>query len=301
MNNEIDGKKTAIAFLVRDCEKSLPRFLKRIERLRRYFKNSTVYILENNSRDATKRLLEHYRDTNSNVVLCSSDEPELDAVSRMERMTELRNRCIDMVRDSSFEPQYYILIDSDLDFAPPSVIRALKHAPADWAALFANGKYFLKAGFIRIPVLYYDLFAYLPEDTRVGNGDSLTETQMHKLRPHTQRALQKQHYLKCRSAFGGVGIYRYEATADCHYAVEANTVSKKFNQLCEHIPFNRGVAKNGALYVCRDMKVYYEPIDFKIWFRIFVNAHNEHKELQKMLDIYHKLFPHRGGKGGGSK
>ena len=70
-----------------------------------------------------------------------------------------------------------------------------------------------------------------------------------------------------------MGIYRYDAVKDLRYVAEDNKRSRKFEQLCEHIPFNRGVIKYGTLYVCRDMKVYYEPLSFKTWLKIFVWEH----------------------------
>lgn len=293
MKSMMNRKKAAIAILARDCEKTLPVFLKKIECLREQFESSRIVIVENNSKDKTKSLLEEYRASHADVMLHMFDDPAVDTLPRIEKMALLRNKCLEIVRESNYDPDFYIVIDGDLDFDVPSISRAIQYVPADWAALFANGRYYLKAGSFRIPVLYYDLFAYLPEERQSGDRDSLTETEMLRIRPLTQRALRKKRYLKCRSAFGGVGIYRYEAVGENCYAVENNTVSSKFDHLCEHIPFNRGVSKNGTLYICRDLKAYYEPISIKTWLYCLIVDNIGYDKRQNIKLLYYKLFPRR--------
>ncbi len=289
MPKEVVGKKVAIVFLARDCARTLPEFLKKIERLRLQFADSRVFIVENGSKDSTRNILINYRSSHHSITFYTFDDPEFDRLSRIERMAWLRNKNLDMVRESEFSPDYYIVIDSDLDFELESIVRSIQRAPDNWAAIFANGRYYLKVGFLRIPVLYYDLFAYLPENFRIETGDSLTETEMHRLRKYTHSALRKTDYLKCRSAFGGVGVYRYDAIGESHYRVEENTRSQKFDYLCEHIPFNREVSTKGTLYICRNMKVYYEQISFKIWLKAWALDHNMDKQLQKIKGLYHKI------------
>lgn len=294
-------KIVTIAILARDCEETLPRLFRKIERLRSFFDNSQVIIVENNSKDATKQLLEEYSSSHSFVMLFMVDDPAMDALPRIEKMAVLRNRCLEIVRESGYDPDLYIAIDGDLDFNASSVLRAIQHAPHDWAGLFANGRYYLQAGPLRIPVLYYDLFAYLPEGNHTIEGDSLTEEEMHRIRPITHKALRKNHYLRCRSAFGGVGIYKYEAIGENCYTVEKNTVSSNFEHLCEHIPFNRGVLKNGALYICRDLKVFYEPISIKTWLYCLAADNNRQSDLRKMIGLYRTLFVRNKATDGGSK
>lgn len=299
MAHSDNKKKAAIVILVRDCENTLPLFLKETEDLRAAFSDSLIVIVENNSKDGTKRLLEEYRSTHSGVMLDMSDDPGLDALLRIEKMAVLRNRCLDIVNESVFDPDLYIVIDGDLDFDPPSVLRAMENAPDDWAAIFANGRYYLKAGHCRIPVLYYDLFAYLPEERDPGDKDSLTEEEMLRMRPFIHKALRKKRFLKCRSAFGGVGIYRFDAVGDIRYAAEQNTVSTKFDHLCEHIPFNRGVSMKGSLYICRDLKVYYEPVSVRRWLQCLAADNLSSSEYQKLISLYQRLLPHRREGSGG--
>lgn len=282
MSQVKNTKKVAISFLVRDCEKSLPVFLNNLEKLRSCFFNSQVYILENGSKDSTRDILKEYQSSFASVILNSLNDPELDRLPRIEKMAKLRNTCLDMVKDSCYIPEYFIVADGDLDFDPYSVVRAIQNAPDDWAALFANGRYFLKLGNLRIPVLYYDLFAYLPLDKTAETEDSLTKDEMINLRKNIQKALQTSHYLKCRSAFGGMGIYRYDSIGESRYSAEKNTRSQEFEHICEHIPFNREISNKGELYICSDMKVYYEQITLKTWLKALAIDNNKEKEIKKI-------------------
>lgn len=285
-------KTAAIAFLTRDCEKTLPGFLRKMEQLRACFRDSRVFIVENGSKDATRTLLKQYEQSCQGITLHLFDDPVFDSLSRMQRMVRLRNQCLQLVEESQYQPDYYIILDSDLDYDVASVEKEIRKAPEDWAGLFANGRYYLKAGNVRIPVLYYDLFAYLPdspEGTTSENRDCMTETDMFRLRPQTQKVIRKKRYLKCRSAFGGIGIYRFDAITGCRYTLEKNNVSRKFDYLCEHIPFNRKVSKKGSLYICRGMKVYYEQISFRSLLKARAKDHNRQEELQKLIMIYKKL------------
>ena len=267
------GKKAAFLILARDCGSSLPAFLASLEKLRGYFAESRVMITENNSRDGTGKILAEYRDARPGVVLDSFDAPEYDAMERVERMTALRNRNLDLLKKSGFLPDYVIILDADISFKAASVIRAVLHAPEDFAALFANGRFFLKAGFIRIPALYYDLFAFLPE----GEGtESLKETEMLCGRAGIHRALRKSAYVRCRSAFGGIGVYRYDTISSARYEPVRSTAGDRFPYLCEHIPFNRQAGEHGALYICRGLKTLYEPVSLPVFLK--ESARNLHRE-----------------------
>ncbi len=282
--------KVAISFLSRDCENSLRGFLIKIEKLRSFFISSKVYILENGSKDSTRDILKEYQASSASVILNTIDDKKFDKLPPIEKMAKLRNTILDMVRNSCYLPEYYIVIDGDLDFDPVSVVRAIQSAPDDWSALFANGRYFLKAGNLRIPVLYYDLFAYLPFEKAIKKGDCLTQEEMIELRKSIQKALRISPYFKCRSAFGGVGIYRYDCLGESRYSAERNTRSCEFEHICEHIPFNREIAKKGKLYICRDMKVYYEQISFKTWLKALAIDNNKEKEMKRIKDCLNRLF-----------
>ena len=290
MQHVKNASKVAISFRARGCENSLHGFLTEIERLRSFFLSSQVYILENGSKDSTKDILKKYQASSASVILNTIDDTEFDILPRIEKMAKLRNAILDMVRNSYFLPDYYIVIDGDLDFDAVSVIQAIQNAPDDWSALFANGRYFLKVGNLRIPVLYYDLFAYLPFENIAGKGDCLTKREMIELRKAIQKGLRTSNYLKCRSAFGGVGVYRYDCIGNSRYSVEKNTRSLEFEHLCEHIPFNREISKKGELLICRDMKVYYEQIPLKTWLKALAIDNNKEKEMKKAKVFLNRLF-----------
>ena len=69
--------------------------------------------MENDSKDATRSLLKQYETSHESVILFSFDDPALDNLSRMERMACLRNKCLDLVENSGYEPDYYIVVVSN--------------------------------------------------------------------------------------------------------------------------------------------------------------------------------------------
>ena len=109
-------KKIAIVFLARDCENTLPAFLKKTERLRKFFEDSSVFVVENGSKDRTRSILRAYGETHVNVKLDLFDDSNFDKLPRIEEMAILRNRCLDLVRENGCAPDYYMVIDGDLDF-----------------------------------------------------------------------------------------------------------------------------------------------------------------------------------------
>ena len=256
-------ESAALCILARDCGEALPSFLKSVETLRSSVAGSRVFIVENNSRDSTKEVLKDYADSTPGVVLDSFDDPEYDSLERIERMTLLRNRCLDLVYRDGFRADLLIVADGDIEFDASSVIGAVRSAPEGWAALFANGRYFLRIGRLRIPALYYDLFACLPDG---GGTESLTEEEMLFMRASVQRKIRRQEYVSCRSAFGGMGVYRFEPALRLRYGLEKSTAGDRFVYLSEHIPFHRMLRKSGELYICRGMKVLYEPLPLRVFF-----------------------------------
>ena len=117
-------ESAALCILARDCGEALPSFLKSVETLRSSVAGSRVFIVENNSRDSTKEILQDYADSTPGVVLDSFDDPEYDSLERIERMTLLRNRCLDLVYRDGFRADLLIVADGDIEFDASSVIGA---------------------------------------------------------------------------------------------------------------------------------------------------------------------------------
>ena len=60
-----------------------------------------------------------------------------------------------------------------------------------------------------------------------------------------------------------IGDYKLGYIKDLNYTAEDNTVCKLCETLCEHIPFNNGILKQGANnYIAADMEISYGHCSF---------------------------------------
>lgn len=256
-------KSVVIAIMARDCKESLERNIPKIEQLRNNFKSSAVVVVENDSKDGTKELLKRWTADSENINLIMNDygtvtippasgigEP-LSSLYRIEKMARYRNLYVDYVKKMESTPDYLIVIDIDVNFSVNGILHAIESAPSDWGGLFANGQIFWHGLF----PYFFDMFAYLPYDSK---SVSRTSREMFCNSKTLTRRLRKENYVGCCSAFGGVGVYRWDCVKNAEYHTSKNERSQINEALCEHISFNMAVVNSGYKnYICRDMKINY--------------------------------------------
>lgn len=258
-------KSILIAALARDCNDSVVRNIPKIELLRKEFRESHVVIIENDSKDGTKDTLRKWKEESEGVEAIMNNfgtvtiPEKSDRVSdpgssghRISKMARYRNMYMDYARNASFEFDYLVVMDIDIDdFSVEGIIKCIKNAPDGWGGLFANGRQWYN----RFLSKYYDMFAYVPYGSE--NYDLTFKDMIEGVRSLLEK-MKKNNYVECDSAFGGIGIYRWEAVSESVYKTEKNRKSKWFDMICEHILFNRDVKNCGYRnYICRDMKVWY--------------------------------------------
>lgn len=268
--------KLVIGLLARDCKESLLRNMPRVETVGAAFGDYHVVVYENDSRDGTTEALQQWALRNPHVTaICETTHQDtipkkttrspfpLKSVHRIERMARFRNRVLDEVR-ARFMPDIFCFIDIDVEsFNPQDVIDAIVHAPADWGALFASGRiaYTESDGSDTLYPLQYDTFAYMPEGVdAMTTGDWIVNRHFHRVTARLfGAAVQQTPYLRCSSAFNGIGIYKWEAIKGLTYRIEQTEELKTVNvSFCEHIPFNADIVRKGYdLYVVRSMEVIY--------------------------------------------
>jgi glycosyltransferase involved in cell wall biosynthesis len=276
----------AITACARDCASALAQNITRIERLREYFASSVVIIVENDSIDGTKKLLAKWEATSPDVVILSKDTHELTIPKksremphpastsyRLERMCRFRNTYMDWVQTNRPTIDLLLVIDIDIDdFLPESVVWAITTAPDDWAALFSNGVKYLDFFRKKVPSKYYDDSAYLPFFEKKELYVDLTLSEIKYNRDMISRELKNTLFLKCSSAFGGIGIYRYQYVKDAQYVTQLNTRDLFAESICEHILFNVKLRKYGTCYIARDLFIY-------------------HTRLKKFNEVFIELLP----------
>ncbi len=262
------NKSVCIGILARDCQEAISHNRPKIESLCDYFHTHHIVIVENDSTDGTKELLKAWSQEDS-VTLDSFDNHTVrqngKSASRISKMVELRNRLLSNMRQLP-PSDYYIFIDIDIyDFDVQGIIKAILSAPQDWGALLANGRSMLPNK--RYVKVQYDTYALLGKNETYT---TLQETLSSKIR-QTKRGIafdknvQAQDYFEVTSAFGGIGIYKYEALNHLDYQL-LSLPGHQDIALCEHIPFHKQICDKGFhIYIARQLKVNYGILPTHPW------------------------------------
>jgi len=256
------NKIVAIAILARDCEKKLRKNINEIEKLQENFQDCDIVVVENDSVDNTKQVLNEWKQRNKSVELITLDnvfinnERNGSSKNRIERMVYYRNQYLKYFYNTNRKYDYLIVIDIDVDrFNSKSLLKSIENAPSDWCGLFANGRFYTKILGLTLLGKYYDNYAFVPANNTETSLD-FKEVKLNNDLVNKGTILHK--YFKCLSAFGGIAIYKFPCLKGLLYRAEPNNRSTYYKSICEHVLFNDNLSKQGSLYISRNMIVLYE-------------------------------------------
>lgn len=281
--------RTVFCLLARDCADKLKENIPVIEYYRSFFTESSVIIIENDSKDDTNSVLEDWKNKSSGININHVDSSGFIHMARIERMSIIRNAYLDTIKKMNYKPEYLVLVDADVELQRINLYSIISDAPSDWVGLFANGQYYYSCFGKKIPIAYYDLFAYIPQESKEFE---LTNKQMLDNGTCVDRLIKKNEYTRCSSAFGGIGIYRYHAVENARYEAVENTKSKNHSHLCEHIGFNYTCSLYGSLYICRSMRILYERASVKNCIAVFLRKVFGAEVQMKLISSVKKIFKH---------
>lgn len=281
-------KCVAIGALARNCEENLPKNIERIEELRKQFRQSSVFLYENNSTDHTKAILKEWQAKRDSVYLFSEDIDESvyklarkenrffegTSEGRIRKMCDCRNKLLGLIKQQgSFD--YVLFIDIDIVwFSVEGVIRSIENAPEGWGGLFSNCFVTFTNGIRTFDnPMHYDTFAYIEKGTPLEmiayNSINIFRRQLLSYRVF--KLVNDCAYFECKSAFGGIGIYRGAVLDHLRYELYRPPTWKELGPtLCEHIYFNERV--EGKKFISREMKVCYQHFEAR-GFKWFVMIH----------------------------
>lgn len=255
----MNNRSVIIGLLARDCKEPLLRNIPRIERLGSLLGDYHVIAVENDSVDGTREVLLDWADQNGKVIADSfiyhSQRRLGSGYNRISHMAYLRNRLLEDIRKLP-APDLVMMIDVDIeDFDVEGIMDGIAHAPEGWGALFANGRSMLPNH--QYLNAQYDQYAYLACDEELGDltYNVFTTRGLAKRGRALNKAVQSCAYHPVKSAFGGFGVYRYEAIK--HLTYQTVMIDDRHQKAyCEHVPFHLDIIRQGYQnYVCRSMVV----------------------------------------------
>lgn len=237
-------RRVVICGLARDSAHTLPETIARIERLGEMFADYRVVIYENDSQDATRRILDDWAKSDPRVVILTEslgdpNNPPVSCLQRARRMAYYRNRYREFVAVAYADFDHVIVVDTDLrvGWSYDGVANTFGHT--DWDFVGSYGV--IRRSFLTQTLLVqYDAWAF----RRKGSYARLTTKEANHM--FWQRG---DPIVEVASCFGGLGVYRIEAMIHCQYD----------GCDCEHVTFHRAMqnAGLGRIYLNPSQITYY--------------------------------------------
>ncbi len=263
----------AICGLVRDSGHTLRRQIPFIEELMSLFKESSCYIVENDSKDATKEILKEWSKNNQKLVIHSQDygiqtisnqnasehpKARFFAKHRIENMIKYRNIYLELLKEN-FKGDVVIMIDLDVEEIP---LDGIKHSFGleNWDAITANGKKLSPRSLFK--PIFYDTYAFREKDEQ---GPTTLKKIHHYQEKYKDLKMGDQPFL-VDSGFNGLAIYRWDSIKGIKYKAIEND-DEVVQCACEHVSFHQDMIKNGndQIFVNPSLLVHYEKINVALY------------------------------------
>ncbi len=263
--------------LTRESSETINMDLKKIMKAFESFKKQNIFIIESDSTDKTIEELEKISSQKDNISFESYGQLALKIPNKIERLCFLRNELLNYLKQ--IKPTEYVVF-VDLDNINNKITKKSVEScfqKNNWSGCFANQEvgyydiFALRANnwnsvdcFAEIYKDNINSFSYIQEDFQM---DYLFEKHVLK----KMRKIKKDsEWIEVNSAFGGIGIYKYEDIKNNFYDL---TPSKsEYEYECEHVNFNNRIIENGG-------KLFINPG--------FINSkYNEHNKRLKKRFLY---------------
>lgn len=227
-------KKIIICGVCQNVADSSLCTIRNIQKLGKNFKDYAVIIYENNSKDKTKKIFNHWAEKNHKVVFIHETVPinSLPA-SRTERIARARNIVIDLAKSQQYCDFEYLIM-ADLDFKtswPIDEILATINNPRDWDCVTSNG--------MTSNSLYYDRYAL--RDNNFPFGAELLGTYWYGVEMcSAEIKFSGETWIPVYSAFGGLAIYKTASIRNFSYS---GIVTEALRQLYRQLFLSSSISK----------------------------------------------------------
>jgi hypothetical protein len=274
---ELEKREYSVFFcgISKNCAATMQ---KNLDFLSDFLNNSTFHsygvFVDSDSTDGTKSLLKKFSSDLQNVIYEDLDNLEETFSNRIERIKISRNRCLEIVSNMTRKKKFiYIPIDLDLDLFKYTTVQSFEDL-----IIYCINKNVPNGIFPFSEPYYYDIFAlrgsnwvninsqyWVQKFKKFIKIGSFVFNYLFIFRHQISSSEYKLKNSKIRSAFGGIGIYKFNDGLNYYKLSKKNpeTVS-------EHIKFN------------------YQFKELEILTSWMVPAPNEHLEY-RLLDTNEKI------------
>lgn len=237
--------KLYVGAVVKNHEKTWSHFQKLLETLFQTFPGTIACVYEDNSTDATPRLLAEFHAAHPNEFFYISEAYDQTQIHirtwdnkpyRVHCIALGRNKLMELLEEKGMGAagDFCMMVDPDVPthFIADSIIGVIRNFPTEAHALFANGMN--RSG------CYYDSFAY--RDLNYPYGVELYG-EYNINRYYAMQAGLRRHIpptdplIPVMSAFGGIGIYRAETIKGRRYsATPTAALDRLYRTIYDNFP-----------------------------------------------------------------
>lgn len=237
----MESKTLCIVGCCRDVEPYLEKVLSNIDTIYSWWKECKVVVFENDSKDATRQILENWAMTKGgHIQIVTEDGLHLRIQDRVERLAYIRNRLLFHV-PPFFD--YMFMVDMDDVFAKPVQKKSFDSCFElnSWSVITANTDKYYDIWALRVPGLIdYDCWERYYEMRAQGIPKSLAESEaIWRLEEIMTR---KKDVMFVHSAFNGGALYRISSIQSCCKFAGRTSAGK---EICEHVPFQTCIRSHG--------------------------------------------------------
>lgn len=222
--------RVAFVAICRNAMPWLPRTLALVEQTASYFRDSSVFIYENDSEDETKEVLLDWHDRDPGrrrMMLNTHGRPHLNwttATVRTTALAEYRAACQNQVRVTNPTADYVIVFDTDPwgGWSVDGVLSSIGHLAAGmWYGLASYS--WAESMPPNVMPIHYDAFA-----ARLNHWEQRDQNWFHLWHPPVGSPP-----VSFRSAFGQLAVYRATPYLSGTYTGED----------CEHVTFHKSISR----------------------------------------------------------
>lgn len=228
---EMAKHKIIITGITRDNAVDLPIMIKHIEYVGEFFGDYRVILIENDSTDGTKAIIDNWQNANKKVKVISQDYRNTKRPS-IKFLADVRNKYLEAIEKDIKYENFDIMMVVDMDMSYGFDVRGIMHSFSQinrWDSVCSNGISNQKGEM-------YDMFAFRNEEFPWKPIDN-PEKYWSEVVPRGQKVYDiSLDLIPVYSCFGGLGIYKIDFTKSCRYdSIQGD---------CEHLPFHECIKEN---------------------------------------------------------